>query len=603
MKKTLLLLPLILGAGTVYATESTDTSSSVVSSSTEEKETQSTSTTAETKEDTKETATTEETKESATKTTTSSTKEDSKDETTSKAKSTKSSRATVKNSLDLSEWDYKVATRSGTGIDGNTFTEYVIELKKYKGDDTKLSLPARYTGTKPDGWPSSQSWDSSTGAALYLHNEEGNDKIFPMDLEEISITSTNSTKKMSVEGEANLFKGRTKLVKANLKDLNTARATSFKDMFKDCTSLTEVSDLGWFPMYDVTSTESMFENCTSLRSLEITYQTANQLKTMDRMFYNTPNLTYLNLTGFETKISNPSTTDMFYCDEKAPLLVDVSSLSTSSNMRQAMEAHDFDKDNRIVPGPYLDANGGQFSDGSSKQTYWPSCLLTNSSLKAISNLSSFIKNTPTLTGSNFLGWNILNEPTTKNSMLNYLDTTYEAKWDLVTPTTSPDNTKLTDKPGALGFLYYPTAFNTDETTLEEKGSQSIDVNKTQSFNVGVRYGGTKTKWKVYGKVTWDSDKSQGIEIKSEGGKASVNENSASSYSPSKLTTAPSTIKGADSLMLDSSDSLIMENTSTDTKQAVYDYDFGNLSLYMDDVTTVPEGTHTGTVTWTLATAP
>lgn len=438
------------------------------------------------------------------------------------------------------------------------------------------------------------------------HGILGNDKIFPMDLEEINIGLDDPTQKIVVENKANLFDGRTKLKSANISGLHTSSATSFENMFRNCSSLTHVSDLGYLFMMNVTSTKSMFEGCTSLEKLEITLQNAPKLTNMERMFYNTPKLKYLNLDGFEIGSANPNVKQMFYCDEEKPLLVDVSN-GSSANMRSVISKYNFDSDHRVPPGPWLDANGGRFSDGKAKISYWGSCALLDSSKKDMYQLDKFKKNhTPKKSGNKFTGWQAIDEPLNPqnpNGMLYYLSTVYKAMYSLVNPSTSPDNTKIPSQKDALSFVYYPTKFETRDTRLKETGSQSIDVLKKQSMNLGIRYGGDDTKWQLVGQVNWDKDKKDAMVLKTTDGKATLNNNTTSYYDPDKLTPVADTVKYKKDLTLNSNQTVVMENTDVKSEKGIYDYDLGNLRLEIPNVDQVSAGEHTGNVKWTLVVAP
>lgn len=75
--------------------------------------------------------------------------------------------------------------------------------------------------------------------------------------------------------------------------LNTASATSTKEMFRECTSLTSI-DLKNFDTGNVTAMDYMFYGCTGLISLDVGYLNTSNVTNMDYMFGNCSGLESVN---------------------------------------------------------------------------------------------------------------------------------------------------------------------------------------------------------------------------------------------------------------------------------------------------------------------
>lgn len=524
-----------------------------------------------------------------------------------KSKQKVSSRA----SFNLSDWNYDIEEKIGQEHEGTVYKDTYIVLRRYKGTNKNIVLPNWYMGSKPSKWPIyGDKYNPMEGAPILLEEyNRDNSTIFPKDIESIDIEGTDPTKQVEVSGKLDLFDGCTKLKTANLSALNTVNATSFENMFRGCSSLSKVSDLGYFSMFNVKSMRSMFEGCTSLKRVDITLQDAPLVTDLSRMFYDTPNLNYINLSGFTPRQSQLITTDMFHCDKNAPLLVDVSDVSSAAtNLRNILSQYNFEKDNRIAPGPWLDANGGVFSNGEKIISYWPKCVILNASQKDLSKLNNFKKAwKPKKSGAIFRDWAEINppiNPSNPNGMLHYLNTIFKAQYDLIDPSTSPDNTKIPSTKDILSFVYYPTKFNIDDTILNESGEQSIKVKRKQTFNVGVRYGGSAREWTLNGQLIWDNPKKdQGIQLRTNDAKATINDNTTSYYNSDKLLPVPNTITCKKQLTLNNSSQVVMQNTSLGTDRGIFDYGLGNLQMYLKDAGKVQAGSHTGKVRWNLVVAP
>ena len=98
------------------------------------------------------------------------------------------------------------------------------------------------------------------------------------------------------------FYGKTELLKVEY--LNVSAVTSMSNMFRNCNNLTFL-DLSGFDTGKVTNMTSMFHGCKNLTSLDLSGFDASKVTIMNSMFYDCNSLTSLDLSGFDTgKVTN-----------------------------------------------------------------------------------------------------------------------------------------------------------------------------------------------------------------------------------------------------------------------------------------------------------
>lgn len=495
-------------------------------------------------------------------------------------------------SFKLSDWDYEYKTviDPGSNPNPNDPTEgekQVYILKHYKGTSKNIEIPGQFQSHE-----------------VWLSDENNGQDIFPMDVESVKFVSQAWGTGLAFGfGTAQYFKDRTKLKSVDLEGFNFDRVTSINKMFFNCTSLESI-DFSFLRSSHVTDMSSTFEGCSNLKNINLEYMDTTSLENMNRIFYGCDSLNWLDFSN--VNINNVKNTDlMFFTNEKTPLLI-----LTGDQSYSKLSKVNFDRNNRIVPGPWLDANGGQFSDGSSIISYFDNILLKSRDELNLSNLRRKLETTiPTRAGSKFITWDIFGfNPQNPVSILDYTTTIFKARWDLVSPNTSVDNTKFPAQ-NQLTFAYIPTSFSVKGTqVLPESGTKDYLFNKQQGFNVGVYYNGsTTTKWKVQANLEWKNNKripDSSIKTESQS-KIMMNVNNGSDpYNPSKdLVAGPTTVSGRKNVSITEVPIDIMSNNSLGSQKGVYDLNLGNCSLHLNNAGIVSPGSYEATVNWNLVLAP
>ncbi|EME8099796.1 hypothetical protein M3995_002588, partial [Enterococcus faecium] len=295
---------------------------------------------------------------------------------------------------------------------------------------------------------------------------------------------------------------------------------------------------------------------------------------------------------------------MFYTEQKTPLLI-----LTGNQSYTKLSKIDFDRNNRIVPGPWLDANGGQFANGASIISYFDNILLKSRDELDLSNLRKKLETTiPTRTGSKFITWDIVGfNPQNPVSILDFTTTIFKARWDLVSPNTSVDNTKFPAQ-SKLSFAYIPKSFSVSGTqVLPESGAKDYLFSKQQGFNVGVYYNGSTTKWKVQANLEWKNNKripESSIKTESQSNIMMNVNNGSDPYDPAKdLVAGPTTVSGRKNVSITEVPIDIMSNNSLGSQKGVYDLNLGNCSLHLNNAGIVGPGSYEATVNWNLVVAP
>ncbi len=126
---------------------------------------------------------------------------------------------------------------------------------------------------------------------------------------------------------SSMFKGYTKTVIMDLKNVDTSSVDLMDGMFRDCSSLSSL-DLSSFDTSSVSSMSFMFQDCSSLSLLDLSSFDTSSVYVMNDMFHNCSSLSSLDLSSFDTS-SVISMSGMFQdCSSLSSL--DLSSFDTSS---------------------------------------------------------------------------------------------------------------------------------------------------------------------------------------------------------------------------------------------------------------------------------
>ncbi|EME8119966.1 hypothetical protein AAH976_12425 [Enterococcus faecium] len=494
--------------------------------------------------------------------------------------------------FNLNDWvyEYKTVIDDGSNPNPNDPTEgekEVYILKHYKGTNKNIEIPGLYKTHE-----------------VWLTDENNGQDIFPMDVESVKFVSQSwGSAQVFGFNKAQYFKDRTKLKSVDFEGFSFSRVNSISEMFMNCTSLKSI-DISFAGTEYVTDMSSLFEGCSNLTDINLEYMGTNSLENMNRIFYGCNSLNWLDFSNVD--INNVKYTDlMFYTEQKSPLLI-----LTGDQSYTKLSKIDFDRNNRIVPGPWLDANGGQFANGASIISYFDNILLKSRDELKLDNLIKKLETTiPTRAGSKFITWDIVGfNPQNPVSILDYTTTIFKARWDLVSPNTSIDNTKFPAQ-NQLSFAYIPTSFSVKGTqVLPESGAKDYLFNKQQGFNVGVYYNGsTTTKWKVQASLDWKNNKripDSSIKTESQSNIMMNVNNGSDPYNPSKdLVAGPTTVSGRKNVSITEVPIDIMSNNSLGSQKGVYDLNLGNCSLHLNNAGIVGPGSYEATVNWNLVVAP
>ena len=394
------------------------------------------------------------------------------------------------------------------------------------------------------------------------------------------------------------------LTSLNVSNFDTSAVTNMHSMFKGCSGLTSL-DVSRFNTSEVKSMDGMFSDCTGLKSLDLSSFNTGKVTKMTYMFAYCNSLTYLDLSNFD--MSQVSQMDvMFLADEELPLLVKTNDSKLLS--------YDYSADLRYPGGPKFEANGGSFSPDSKEETkyYFEKCAVPVDSPKfALATFNEFRNNLkPTKEGNVFSRWKVTSgsEPVNDEQLLSPV--TYMAQWrtgetgGVNIPSQDVDNTK----PGEIssyGIAYMPKQFQTNRTVLNDAGPQSIPVNKTERFDVGVQdLRNTTSQWTLKAQLMWDGGKElPGSSIKTTNKTGVVMKNINNGTDPFNpdmdLTDSNNEVQGESDVTITNVPTLIMTANNV-SHNAVYNYNLGDVSLEIPETRMIQPGSYEGHVEWNLA---
>ncbi|EJU89697.1 BspA family leucine-rich repeat surface protein [Enterococcus faecalis] len=403
-----------------------------------------------------------------------------------------------------------------------------------------------------------------------------------------------------------MFTGCSGLTSLNVSSVSfkTDKVTEMTDMFAGCSGLTSL-DVSRFNTSEVKSMDGMFSDCTGLKSLDLSSFNTGKVTKMTYMFAYCNSLTYLDLSNFD--MSQVSQMDvMFLADEELPLLVKTNDSKLLS--------YDYSADLRYPGGPKFEANGGSFSPDSKEETkyYFEKCAVPVDSPKfALATFNEFRNNLkPTKEGNVFSRWKVTSgsEPVNDEQLLSPV--TYMAQWrtgetgGVNIPSQDVDNTK----PGEIssyGIAYMPKQFQTNRTVLNDAGPQSIPVNKTERFDVGVQdLRNTTSQWTLKAQLMWDGGKElPGSSIKTTNKTGVVMKNINNGTDPFNpdmdLTDSNNEVQGESDVTITNVPTLIMTANNV-SHNAVYNYNLGDVSLEIPETRMIQPGSYEGHVEWNLA---
>ncbi|HGF7960128.1 TPA: WxL domain-containing protein, partial [Enterococcus faecium] len=179
--------------------------------------------------------------------------------------------------------------------------------------------------------------------------------------------------------------------------------------------------------------------------------------------------------------------------------------------------------------------------------------------------------------------------------------------DIHIPSEGEDNTKPTtpEELSSYGIAYLPKQFQTGSTILNDAGPQSIPVNKTNSFDVGVRdLRNTANQWTLKAQLVWENGKElQGSSIKTTNNSGTVMKNINNGVDPfnpeTDLTDSNNEVQGGTDVTITNVPTPIMSANNV-SHNAVYNYNLGDVSLEIPETRMIQPGTYNGYVEWNLS---
>ncbi|EMW5544896.1 BspA family leucine-rich repeat surface protein [Enterococcus faecium] len=516
-------------------------------------------------------------------------------------------------------------------------TDDKITLTKYKGQSTDINLVGELDGKNVE------LVDISTTVipnkiTKFLVKEKNNKKVSIKDtnltrafennknIVEVNLSGLEGT---SIQSLDNMFNGCSNLIKVTLDGMNTQNVTNFKSIFYECQKLSEVN-ISQLNTQNVTDMSYLFYNCFKLSNINLSNWDTTKVTSMSRMFFNCP-IESLDIRNFHTPVLK-NTNRMFNGCSKLRIIrmdnFDMSKHTDSgamfyrgggtetlvvTNDYYLLNNHNFVGDNTYpFSKPVLNANGGKFVDQKGTKKYFERSAVTPEKLQ----LAQFEKfqsdNVPTKGDAVFRGWTESGTSKTDEGVLNLLDKTYTAIWKNTICNTSPDNKKI-ESIGPLGMVYLPQQFATNSTTLKDSGKQEILVNKSSSLNIGVRdITQSRDSWSMTGQLKWNSSSIPGAYIQLDANDNSIKINQNNNVNPydadQDLTSANEEVMIGNAeeghiKITSNSANTVMKANPEKKKDAIYDYNLGEVSLVIPDAGVVQDGNYSANLEWNLSNAP
>lgn len=444
------------------------------------------------------------------------------------------------------DWDY-------------TETADSIILTKYIGDSKDVIVPKTMNG-------------------LPVKLQAINGSVLPKDITSFSI-SQEGTGKVTLQNKTlrSAFDTFPNLTDVDLRGLDTAGVKDFSRMFSNCKKLVNVN-LTDFDTSAATNMNRMFNECDSLEKID--------LSSFD--------LSNVTDKGF-----------MFFVYSNKPLVV----VAKDDKLLN----YSFTPDKRVPhTSPKLDANGGTFSDGTANPSaikqYLTSCAVKPEQIQLASFEAFKETHIPTRAGYEFNGWKA-KQIKNVETVLNLLSTVYTASWRKASVHSAVDNKKVDYIYDSFGIAYFPRTFETGATILKNEGSQSIPIQKKESFNVGVLdQRTTATPWTLTAQLKWKSQPIVGayIQTNNQNGKITKNINDGTTAFDAtndlKELTGNPTVSGTAQAKIDTVASVVMNGDGA-MFDGVYDYNLEDITLEVPAVEKVASGEYQASIEWNLTSAP
>ncbi|EME7220948.1 WxL domain-containing protein [Enterococcus faecium] len=164
-----------------------------------------------------------------------------------------------------------------------------------------------------------------------------------------------------------------------------------------------------------------------------------------------------------------------------------------------------------------------------------------------------------------------------------------------------DNNTNNDSQEAFAIAYQPTTFDFGTSKLQESGQQVIKSKNEKMYHVGVKDKRRKNEsWTLNGQLEWTGDnKDQMTGTTIQVSNTSVKKNVAGELVGE---VNPDGVTGPTSFTL-STDATPVMQASAQQRNDVYDDQLTEVNLVIPEAGNVAAGNYTGTVTWTLESAP
>ncbi len=171
------------------------------------------------------------------------------------------------------------------------------------------------------------------------------------------------------------------------------------------------------------------------------------------------------------------------------------------------------------------------------------------------------------------------------------------------PSQDVDNMKP-EETSLFGIAYMPKQFQTGKTVLNDSGPQSIPVNKTDRFDVGVRdLRNKENQWTLSAQLVWSEGKElPGSFIKTTNSTGTVMKNvnnGTDPFNPDRdLMDSNDGVQGGTNVEITKVPTSIM-TANMGKYNAVYNYNLGDVSLEIPEAGMVEPGSYSGNVVWSL----
>lgn len=550
-------------------------------------------------------------------------------ESTNSKKKTKANFAVTQEEIDLNDWEYQD-------------NENELILIKHKGDATSLVIPAEITVNGITKSVSLSSLNANTvGNPISLTIKEINGKKVKLvdanlssafEIARISSLDFRGLDTSNVTSMARMFY-QSGLQTANFLGMDTSNVTDMSQMFT-YTPLTNLQQD--FNTEKVTDMHNMFAGLSSSpKQLNVNNFNVSNVTNVSRMFASIPSILYYDLSNWHFEYSDVNFNQMFSIfggNAYKPLLV----VTDDSQLL----AQNFDYDSgisskpavqyRSPAGPYFDGGSayndegsiGVFSNNYRFQRFFTDFFVKPDDPKLdLSKIKEFItkeeQDVPTLNPAasyDFIGYTLNSggiDPQNAIQISDLFNNIYTAQWLNQKINSSVDNKNLTPNSSLLGFAYLPNSFSTETVELNASGQQEIPLQKSESFNIGVKdRTRTNNEWTVTATFNWTG----GMEIPdayiqadNPSGTIMDNWNDGDyAYNPSTdlHSLNSNDVTGIPNFKLKNGETISVMSTNSQTnKNGVYDYNLGNVKLVIPDVSQVRVGTYSGEVHWNLNNAP